>query len=94
MEELCKMCGRNYIGTLMQHSRTFPFRSVIDAEIVLGLCECDVKLEFYYVSHKVLCEPLSYLAIENGLGEENVVLQLQNGCLIWSNICPRERRGN
>lgn len=41
----------------------------------------------------MLWEPLSYLALEYSLGEGNGVLQLQNGRLIWTDICSRERRG-
>ncbi len=54
---------------------------------------CDVKLDFYYLCCAVLWELPSYLVLENSLWEWNVVLQLRNGQLIWTDICPRERRG-
>lgn len=50
---------------------------------------CDVKLEFYYLWCALLGELQRYLDLGNSLGEGNVVLQLQNGRLIWTNICSR-----
>lgn len=55
-----------------------------------GPVVCDVKWEFYYLCCAVLWEPLSYLALENGLREGSRILRLQNGQLIWTDICFRE----
>lgn len=47
-----------------------------------GPLVCNVKWEFYYLCCTVLWELLSYLALENSLGEGSGILQLQNGQLI------------